>query len=178
MRDLGTDTPPSPDPLPQARRARWWLWLLLGASVIAMLVMAELSPEVVAWMRANWQFFRLPMMHIENLELCTGLNIQHIVIFGWIGLLLRLAWPTPRWGWPWLLILSLGIFIELAQFLSPGRTPKVTDIRDDLLGAGLGWCAGGMVLGIARWIVARPRRRASVDAGGKETPGQSHSDRL
>jgi glycopeptide antibiotics resistance protein len=129
-------------------------------------------------MRANWQFFRVPMMHIENLELCTGLNIQHILIFAWIGILLRLAWPTSRWLWPWLLILGLGIFIELAQFLSPGRTPKLTDIRDDLLGAGLGWCVGGMVMGIARWIGARQRRRTAVSAVAKEATGDSRSDGL
>lgn len=127
-------------------RPAWLLWLLLAASVFALLVMAELSPGRMAWMRDHWQFFNWPMLRIEWLELRTGLNVQHILVFGWIALLLRFAWPKPRWVWPWLLMLALAILIELAQFLSPGRTPRFTDIRDDLVGACLGWGVALMLM--------------------------------
>ncbi len=156
-------TPNTPaDRRPKSPRPAWLLWLLLAASVLTLLVMAELSPGGMAWMRVNWEFFNWPMSRIEWLELRTGLNVQHILVFAWIALLLRIVWPTPRWHWPWGLIMGLAIFIELAQFLSPGRTPRLTDIRDDLLGAGIGWCVGGLMLSIARRLGALLRRSPAV----------------
>ena len=177
MLDLGTGATSPPEPAPPPRRATWLLWLL-AASVVALLVMAELSPRGMAWMRVNLEFFNWPMLRIEWLELRTGLNIQHILVFAWIALLLRLGWPTSQWGWPWLLILGLGIFIELAQFLSPGRTPRLTDIRDDLLGAGIGWCVGGLVLGITRWVSPLVRRRPAAARQVDDVPRDTHDDAL
>ena len=161
---------------PKSPRPAWWLWLLLAASVLTLLVMAELSPGGMAWMRVNWEFFNWPMQRVEWLELRTGLNVQHIVVFAWIAMLLRLAWPTPRWRWPWRLILALAIFIELAQFLSPGRTPRLTDIRDDLLGAGIGWCVGGLMLSIARGLGALLRRDPAVVGPGDGAASDTHSE--
>ena len=41
---------------------------------------------------------------------------------------------------------------ELIQFLVPGRTPKLQDARDDLIGGAIGLLLGALLLGLTRVV--------------------------
>ena len=134
----------SPDRAP--RRPVWRLagvgMLVLGA-VIAMLMtsgqMADLRMAVPPLSRAmNWLDL-LPF----------GLDMYHVAFFALVGLAMRLLLPRLHWGW---LLLGLGLLAavtELLQFGTVGRTPKLVDVRDDLIGTGLGLLAGAATLRMA-----------------------------
>ncbi len=77
-------------------------------------------------------------------------DMYHVVFFALVAAGLRVMLPSVS-GWALLALLgSLAVGTELLQFATVGRTPKLLDVRDDMIGAGIGlllgslprWCRG------------------------------------
>lgn len=78
-------------------------------------------------------------------------NAEHMAIFLLAGLLVGLGYPN-RTAWH---IAALTLFagaVELAQFFTPGRHPRLEDFIVDALAAGVGVL---LALGLARVTAAR-----------------------
>lgn len=114
------------------------VWALVAATVLTIIISVMLSPAQLSWMRNHWIFFNWPMLRIENLGMRTGLNIQHILMFLWLAFLLRLSWRKATWWEIALVLAALGVGTELLQVFLPGRDPRVSDVRDDMLGGFIG----------------------------------------
>ncbi len=144
-----------------ARRshAKTLAWLLVAATIAVLIVAVVLTPHELSWMRTHWFLFNWPMGHIEQLGMTTGLNIQHILMFLWLSFLLRLTWRKATWWQLLLLLAGLAVGTELLQVFLPGRDPRVSDVRDDMLGATAGWMLAMVVLWLVhRWAVWRGGR--------------------
>lgn len=134
--------------------------LLFGLSVVAVFVIMALPARTLAWLR--WKFWILgrPMNWLESHT--TAIDFDHVAMFVLLGFFWKLLSPATRWWRIALMMLALAVATELMQYAVPGRTPKLGDIRDDLLGAAMGWCLGWLILRIMRWIGAHLRRRSAV----------------
>ncbi|MDM4767322.1 VanZ family protein [Pelomonas sp. SE-A7] len=84
---------------------------------------------IVAW---------LALTPVPPRELSTGWDkANHLLAFGSLMLVGRLAWPR-RW-WPMALgLVAYGGAIELLQLLVPGRESEWADLLADSLGIALG----------------------------------------
>jgi VanZ family protein len=66
-------------------------------------------------------------------------KLSHMLFFGFLWLLARRAGFAAAWPLA-LALLGYGVFIELAQALSPtGRAASLTDIAADSVGIALAW---------------------------------------
>lgn len=131
--------------------------LLLGLSVVAVFVIMALPAQTLAWLRREFWMLSRALSWLEHRA--GGIDFDHVVMFVALGFFWKLLAPTVRWWWIALLMLALATTTELMQYVVPGREPKLGDIRDDLLGAAMGWCLGWLVLRVARWIGAHRRKR-------------------
>jgi VanZ family protein len=96
---------------------------------------------------------------ISRIEiLWPGVNTVHVLAFAMLGLLTRLAFPRSRLSLIVLAYLTFSVVAELLQFYIPGRTPMVTDVRDNMAGLALGLVAASVICWIWRWA---PRRGAA-----------------
>lgn len=96
-----------------------------------------------------------------------GLNVpfdmDHVAFFSGITFAARLLLPRVRWWWIALAVALLAGGTELIQFWVPGRTPKLMDVRDDLIGGAVGLVLGALVLWLMRLMgAAMLTRRARV----------------
>lgn len=64
-------------------------------------------------------------------------NAEHIAIFALAGLAVGLGYPA-RVAWHMMALTVFAAVVEVAQFLTPGRHPRVSDFIVDALAA----CAG------------------------------------
>ena len=134
-----------------SRRLAIALLAMLGAAGVMLLTSGQMSDLRGA----------LPALsHVMNwLEfLPVPFDMDHVVFFALVAAGLRILLPDMRW-WTLLLVLAaLAAGTELLQFATVGRTPKLLDARDDMIGAGIGlllgsvplWCAGQAPV-ILRW---------------------------
>ncbi len=141
----------------RARRAQLGVAVLVGLVVVAMLLssaqMADLRVALPPLSNAmNWlEFLPLPF------------DMDHVVFFALVACALRLLLPRVRWWWLLLGLGALAVGTELLQFASDGRTPKLQDVRDDMVGAALGLGVGALLLAIARWVWRwKWKRRVSI----------------
>jgi VanZ family protein len=66
-------------------------------------------------------------------------KLSHVLFFGFLWLLARRAGFAAAWPLA-LTLLGYGIFIEVAQALSPtGRSASLSDVAADTVGVALGW---------------------------------------
>ncbi|MEO5566096.1 MAG: VanZ family protein [Luteimonas sp.] len=141
------------DMQPSAAGSRILGWWLLGLSVVLVLVVMALPPQTMAWMRADYRWLGRPLNWLEMLS--PHIDLDHVVLFGWIGFATCLAWRGAH-GWRLLPGLAgLAVASELMQFAVPGRTPRLTDARDDLLGAVVGWGLALLLVWVVRWMSRR-----------------------
>ena len=78
-------------------------------------------------------------------------DMYHVVFFALIAAGLRVILPAVS-GWALLALLGvLAVGTELLQFATVGRTPKLLDVRDDMIGAGIGLLLGSLPL----WLAGR-----------------------
>lgn len=79
------------------------------------------------------------------------LDLRHVVFFAVATSLARVLLPS----WPWWRVLAVAMVAaagtEFAQYLVPGRTPRLTDVRDNMIGAGVGLVLGALPLHASRW---------------------------
>jgi len=114
--------------------------LLAAFAVVAMLLtsgqMADLRVALPRLGRVmNWlEFLPLPFA------------TDHVVSFGLIASVFRMLLPRTRWWWLLLGLTGLAASTELLQFGTIGRTPKLMDMRDDIIGASFGLLLGGLAL--------------------------------
>ena len=124
--------------------------LLFAAVAVAML----LTSGQMADIRVAFPTLSRAMSWLEGLD--TPFDMDHVALFVLLGACLRLLLPQVRW-WSILLVLAgLAVATELLQFLTVGRTPKLLDVRDDMVGAVLGLLAGSVPSWlVSRWLGAR-----------------------
>jgi len=105
------------------------------AALIVLLVVA-LPNTSLAWLRSEIRWLGRAVNWVEHLW--PNWNTVHIVLFAALGILARLAAPGAPLG---RLMAGLVLFAaasELLQFGAPGRTPRLADFAQDVLGAALG----------------------------------------
>lgn len=74
----------------------------------------------------------------------------HFVIFAWLGMLLWLGRKDLR-GWKaWGLVVVLAVAAEVAQMLTPQRSPRVDDVLLNLTGGMVGLLMGMAVAAMGR----------------------------
>ena len=136
----------------QQERKRWRVAaveLLVAAVVVAMLLtsgqMSDLRRAVPPLSRA--------MSWLEGLPL--PFDMDHVAVFAVLALVLRLLLPRVRWWWLLLGLASLAAGTELLQFLTIGRTPKLLDARDDVVGAVAGLLAAACAIRLRGKVRAR-----------------------
>lgn len=111
-------------------------WALLVLMVALIVLVVALPNTTLAWMRSEIRLLGQWVNWVEGLW--PGWNTVHLLLFGALGVLTRLALPrAPLAG----LLAGLVVFAgasEVLQFWAPGRTPRLSDFAQDVLGAVLG----------------------------------------
>jgi hypothetical protein len=121
-------------------------------AVLLALVAVALSPATMAWLRSDYAWIGRPLLWLDSAS-TSELDLTHVALFGGITWLLACLWPRLAWWRLLLFMLALAVVTEVVQRWVPGRTPRLTDVVDDLLGAGV-----GLALSLPlRWLA---RRRA------------------
>ena len=108
--------------------------LLLCAALIVLAV--ALPNTDLAWLRADYRWLGQPLNWIEGLW--PTVSVVHILLFALLGITAGLA--LPGWSLGRLLLMQVAFVTatELLQFWAPGRTPRLSDVAVDMLGAALG----------------------------------------
>lgn len=111
-------------------------WVLLGLCVLVLVTAVILPAQTLAWLRSDYRLLGQPLNWLETIS--PAIDLEHVLLFCGIGILLRMLRPRMPWALfaAWMAALAAGS--EVVQFLVPGRTPRLIDVRDDLLGALLG----------------------------------------
>lgn len=139
-------------------------WPLFGISLLAAFVVMALPSGTLSWLRRTYQPLSRAMSWLEHRG--AFLDLDHVAFF----VLLAFAWgllaPASRRWWMALCLPVLAVVTELMQFHVPGREPRLTDVRDDILGAAVGWALAMALLWLGRWIAAaiRARKKLPEDA--------------
>lgn len=129
----------------RASRVTRWIGGLLLASLLALVLASVLLPSAdIGWMRHRWLWFTLPLDWIESTR--SAVNLVHLILFLPLGAAVRLALPGWSAGRLMLALTILGIGTELAQFLVPGRHPRMSDVLVDVVAGVVGWGAAHAVL--------------------------------
>jgi glycopeptide antibiotics resistance protein len=132
--------------------------LLAGLLLLLLLAAAMmLVPNyTLAWVRSEIAWLSHLISRVEMLW--PVVNTGHLLAFAMLGLLTRLALPRSRLSLIVLVYLVFSVVAELLQFYIPGRTPKVTDVRDNMAGLALGLVAASVLC----WIWRRASRRVAA----------------
>lgn len=117
---------------------------LLALVVVAMM----LTSHAMAELRIASPRLSETMSWLEVLDL--PFDMDHVAFFAAMSCATRLLLPRMRWWWIGLAIAALAGGTELLQFWAPGRTPRLLDARDDLVGGAIGLSVGALLLWIAR----------------------------
>ena len=128
-----------------------WVGLLLALAVLATAVLVPNT--TLAWLRVESPLLSEGINRVE--ELWPAADMVHMLAFAVLGVLARLALLRTRVGWIITGVLLFSIITELLQFCVPGRTPLVSDIRDNMLGllVGLGFIS--VILWLYRHMLQR-----------------------
>jgi VanZ family protein len=127
-----------------------------GAIVFALLLVVlaiSLSPDSIRWLRTEVPLANLGLGWLELKS--VRLNATHVALFFLVGLVVACAlfpgmrlWRVGLLGL--LLLLAISIATEAMQLVIPGRTARLSDIRDNMLGG-----VPGLLLGLALRAVWR-----------------------
>ncbi len=123
--------------------------MLVAAALVTVVIIAMmLSSHAMADLRMAIPPLSRMMSWLERLE--TPFDMDHVAFFTVVVLLARMILPRARWWWIALVVGVLAVGTELLQFWVPGRTPKLLDVRDDLLGGAIGLLVGTGLLALWR----------------------------
>ena len=135
-----------------SKLARGLRWLLLGSGVAALIVAVLLPSDVLAWLRSDYYaWIGRPLNWLDDAS-TENLDLTHVAMFSGISLLVACLWPRAQLWRIALCLMLLAVATEVAQFWVPGRTPKLTDVYDNLLGIALGLAVSIPI----RWLRRRP----------------------
>lgn len=149
---------PSGGGVPARYTLRHALAVALGVLVIAVMLLTS-------GQMADLRVALPPLSNALNwLDAVPGpFDMYHVVFFALVATGLRVMLPAVR-GWTLLGLLGvLAVGTELLQFATVGRSPKLLDVRDDMVGAGIGlllgsvprWCRGSarQLEHLSKWLV-------------------------
>ena len=135
--------------------SRSWRTATLVLAVLLVILAVGLTPDGVRWIRTEVPLANFGLGWLEMKS--VGINATHVALFFAVGLVMACALLPGAALWrAGLACLGLLVLIAVAsealQLGSPGRTPRLVDIRDDLVGGGavlvLGLC---LRAGWRRW---------------------------
>ena len=129
-----------------------WTGLVLSVAVLAAVLLVPNT--TLAWIRSESPWLSNEISQVEMLW--PSADTVHMLTFAVLGVVARLALPRTHAGWIILGVLLFSIVTELLQFYVPGRTPLVSDVRDNMLGLLLGLGCGVVIL----WLYRRIDQRA------------------
>ena len=129
-----------------------WASLVLSFGVLATAVLVPNT--TLAWVRAENPWLSHGISQVEMLW--PAADTVHILAFSVLGMIARLALPRTHAGWIIVGVLLFSIITELLQFYVPGRTPLLSDVRDNMLGLLVGFGCGAVIL----WLYRRFNQRA------------------
>lgn len=121
--------------------------LLLGSG-LAFFVGMLLPAEVIGWLRTH-----LPILtqFWDGLNAAfPALNPLHVLWYAWMSML---WWLAARRKWRWfgvMVLVGLSGLSEALQLLVEGRTARLADVFNDMLGIAIGVSVGALVLALAR----------------------------
>ena len=110
----------------------------------------------------------MSVLRVEIPQLSRGMNwlealnlpfdMDHVAFFTAMTCVARLLLPRLNGWWLLLAVAFLAASTEVIQYWVPGRTPKLLDARDDMIGGALGLLLGSACLLISRSLlnVAQP----------------------
>lgn len=137
---------------------RFGACLMVLLAVLIVLVVA-LPNTALAWLRGEIGWLGRGVNWVE--ALWPGWDTVHLLLFGALGLLARLALPrTPLPALLAGLVLFAGAS-ELLQFAAPGRTPRFTDFAQDVLGAVAGVAVAAALMGMGHRVAEMTRRQGN-----------------
>lgn len=123
-------------------------------SSIALVVVAVTLPNTeLSRLRSHYRWIGRPMNWIESVW--PAINFVHVVLFALVGTTLRFAFPSVRLGRLIATMVILASVSELVQYGVPGRTPRLSDVGLDVVGALIGIAVATLML----WISRRVRLR-------------------
>lgn len=131
-----------------------WRAATLAFAVLLVILAVGLTPDGVRWIRTEVPLanFGLGWLELKS----VALNAPHVVLFFAVGLVVACA-LLPRaslWrvGLAGLLLLAvIAVASEALQLGVPGRTARLVDIRDDLVGGAVGLVLGLCLRAVWRW---------------------------
>jgi len=94
---------------------------------------------VVVWMGVVFWFSAQPKAALDFGQpefLSKAAHVAEYAILGW--LVQRARGDKRAWWQSWLIAILYAATDEFHQSFSPGRTPRVTDVMIDAVGAGIG----------------------------------------
>lgn len=122
---------------------------------VALIVVAVLLPNTaLRQLRLDHHWFNWLMGWAEMVQ---RVNVVHLVIFGLLGATARLALPKVSLARLLPVVALFAAASEVVQFWVPGRTPRMVDMAQDVLGALIGVL---LVSGLAAgWHALRGKMR-------------------
>lgn len=131
-----------------------WLSLLLLAAVIVLV--AALPNTALAWLRSEIQWLGRSVNWVESLY--PSWDTVHILLFASFGAMAQLV--LPKVG-PLKLLTGITMFsaaTEAVQFWAPGRTARLSDFAQDVLGAVVGLFLVFACQFVLKRLTAKPLR--------------------
>jgi VanZ family protein len=121
--------------------------------VVIVLVAMVLTSQQMSILRDAFPSLSLLISRLDHMDTPFDMpfDMPHVALFAMLGFALRVLLPGLRW---WLLLLCialLGATTEVLQFLTIGRTPRLLDARDDLVGACVGLLVGSLPVLLIDW---------------------------
>lgn len=127
------------------------LTLVVGL-LVTIFVAMMLTSHAMAVLRIDIPLLSESMSWLEVLNL--PFDMDHVAFFAMMTIAARLLLPRLHWWWFMLAVGALAASTELIQFWIPGRTPKLLDARDDLVGGAAGLLIGALLLWLSGLVHA------------------------
>lgn len=128
--------------------------VLLCLLVVGLLVTVMLSSSELATLRIDHPWLSRFLSRLERRS-PGGLDLDHVFLFAMLAIAWRLLMPHMRWWIAGLALAALAVLTEVMQFWSDGRTPLLSDVGANLVGAALGMA---LMLPWTLWVGRRRRR--------------------
>ena len=118
-------------------------WVILLVSLIAVFVGTVAPQPAIAWLRMQAPLFALIWDSLD--ALLPWLNPLHILLYAWLAGLCRVLSPS---GSSRSILLFGSVFAavsETLQLLAPGRTARISDVFNDVIGILIGLMLVAMI---------------------------------